>query len=354
MKPTTSLYLDFVRFAASLCIVFHHLNDWTGGAFSFFAPMQSTAVIIFFVLSGFVVAFVSRTKENNPYQYAVSRLARIYSVALPALVMTLVLDWYGKALAPLSYPDQTPLTLIRSFLSGTFFFNQAWTHINIGSNGPYWSLGYEVPYYIAFGLFLFLPGAFRYLGLIAALALFGPRVALLFPIWLMGVVGFAIASKKLISPRIGLALFIVSISAFWLFYVAQYLHLIPTTVVPIYWHHWEILYDYITGILFAISVVALDAFGGKLPTVAGTLQKPIQWIAGATFAIYLFHYPLGYFLMKSLGFTPDSVPKTFLLALIVLGTCFALAEVTERRKLAYRAAIESLLASFTRRHPQNL
>src|SRR5262245_7159252 len=152
MKPTTSFYLDVVRFTASLCIVFHHLNDWTGGALDFFAPMQSTAVIIFFVLSGFVVAFVSRTKENDPYQYAVSRLARIYSVALPALLATLLLDLCGKALAPLSYPEQTPHSLILSFLSGMFFFNQAWTHINIGSNGPYWSLGYEVPYYIAFGL----------------------------------------------------------------------------------------------------------------------------------------------------------------------------------------------------------
>jgi hypothetical protein len=45
-------------------------------------------VVIFFVLSGYVVAFVADTRERTWRAFWVSRFARVYSVALPAPLLT--------------------------------------------------------------------------------------------------------------------------------------------------------------------------------------------------------------------------------------------------------------------------
>src|SRR5579864_6899404 len=83
-----SLYLDLVRVSAALVVLYSHTN----------ARLLTTrvlpgellghsAVVVFFVLSGFVIAYITDTKEKTPADYAASRLARIYSVAVPALLL---------------------------------------------------------------------------------------------------------------------------------------------------------------------------------------------------------------------------------------------------------------------------
>jgi hypothetical protein len=57
------------------------------------------------------------------------------------------------------------------------FLNQLWLWpVGPGSNGPFWSIGYEAWYYIDFGLVLFLRGWVRLFGVIAAAALVGPSI----------------------------------------------------------------------------------------------------------------------------------------------------------------------------------
>ena len=56
-----------------------------------------------FVLSGYVISFVSSIKETSFEQFAVSRLARVYSVALPAVFLTPCLDLIGRSYYPLAY-----------------------------------------------------------------------------------------------------------------------------------------------------------------------------------------------------------------------------------------------------------
>jgi peptidoglycan/LPS O-acetylase OafA/YrhL len=57
-------------------------------------------VDVFFVLSGFVIAFVTTERESDGRSFAIARLARVYSVALPALVVTFVLDAIGRSIKP--------------------------------------------------------------------------------------------------------------------------------------------------------------------------------------------------------------------------------------------------------------
>jgi peptidoglycan/LPS O-acetylase OafA/YrhL len=50
------------------------------------------AVIVFFVLSGFVIAFVTDGRDRTLAGYALNRLSRLWSVALPALGFGLILS----------------------------------------------------------------------------------------------------------------------------------------------------------------------------------------------------------------------------------------------------------------------
>lgn len=100
MNKPTSIYLDLIRFLAALTVFIVHANydRFTGGLpfFRHVAGLGNDAVMVFFVLSGFVIAYVTSEKENTLRDYFASRFARLYSVAVPALVLTVALDWVGS------------------------------------------------------------------------------------------------------------------------------------------------------------------------------------------------------------------------------------------------------------------
>jgi peptidoglycan/LPS O-acetylase OafA/YrhL len=104
MSPILSIYLDLVRVTAAQMVVLYHTSfDCFGGAWlrPIFGNTGAPGVIIFFVLSGFVIAWATETKERSFDVYMVNRLARLWSVAIPALALTYVADSIGLAI----YPD---------------------------------------------------------------------------------------------------------------------------------------------------------------------------------------------------------------------------------------------------------
>ena len=107
MNKSVSLYLDLVRFLAAVIVVIVHANHerFTGGLPILWrlSGLGNDAVMVFFVLSGFVIAYVSDQKERSLEDYMVSRLARLYSVVVPALLLTVLLDWLGARIDPTLY-----------------------------------------------------------------------------------------------------------------------------------------------------------------------------------------------------------------------------------------------------------
>ena len=97
MNRATSLYLDLIRPAAAFIVLLSHASfrALTGGQLRVMASTGVQAVDVFFVLSGFVIAHVCAARESNVRSYIVSRAARIYSVAIPALILTAVVDFIG-------------------------------------------------------------------------------------------------------------------------------------------------------------------------------------------------------------------------------------------------------------------
>src|SRR3954447_25767284 len=78
LTPTLSLYLDVLRFTAAFAVFISHYAPGyrSGGLFWQFAGFGRTSVLVFFVLSGFVIAYVSQGKESSLQEYALSRLSR--------------------------------------------------------------------------------------------------------------------------------------------------------------------------------------------------------------------------------------------------------------------------------------
>jgi peptidoglycan/LPS O-acetylase OafA/YrhL len=72
----------------------------------------------FFVISGFVIAYVTETSERTWKSYLAARASRIYSVAIPGLLLAALLDPIGIRIDPRWYAEHNHEQLaIRLLLS---------------------------------------------------------------------------------------------------------------------------------------------------------------------------------------------------------------------------------------------
>lgn len=156
------------------------------------------AVIVFFVLSGYFVGGEAirayRGQRLAIGSYMVKRLSRLWTVLLPALVLTCLLDSIGIAVfgdtSTYSEPPWARGFLV--FLGNLFFLQSKWVPA-FGTDHALWSLAYEFAYYLAFPFVLIAVAQRKTSGTIAcciAIALlfvvFGATVLAMFPIWLVG------------------------------------------------------------------------------------------------------------------------------------------------------------------------
>ena len=122
-------------------------------------------------------------------EYAIHRISRIYSVVIPALILTPIADWIGARIHPELYVGYNAHSVwpIRVFNSVLCMNEWGFWSVQFFSNVPYWSISYEVAYYILFGVSFFLKGPTRWVLLSIIGLLAGPKILLLLPIWLLGV-----------------------------------------------------------------------------------------------------------------------------------------------------------------------
>lgn len=218
MNSATSTYLDLVRFLAALLVFVHHLayDRLTGGSLGPLGMFGEDAVMIFFVLSGYVIAYVAAEKEQAPREYFTSRFARLYSVVVPTLILTVLFDYMGQRLDASLYDGRSndSYPWVRALVSLSFA-NQFWFFdVRYFTNVPYWSISYECWYYISFGVALFMKGVRRWVVLAALAVVVGPLIVLLAPVWLLGVWVYRLNARGVISAQAGWPLFIGSIALY--------------------------------------------------------------------------------------------------------------------------------------------
>jgi peptidoglycan/LPS O-acetylase OafA/YrhL len=355
MKPGTSLYLDIVRFAAALTVFIEHFREHTKIGFAAFwgnhpfwyshwYPFSQSAVTVFFVLSGYVIAHVLATRERTPIDYAASRLARLYSVVLPALLLTAVCNYlielrYPTAFQAFQSGGTTGVTL--SYLGTAVFVNRFWLWPDLDPpNTPFWTLSFEAFYYLSIAILVFARGRGRILSILVLILVAGPTMVVLAPTWLLGYLAYQVARRWQARARLVIPLWLVSLAllplcSFIEFHLRDHLTFLRTPDTAI----GALVAAYAAAACFAVNVLAFNAFSDCTEPLLRPIAAVIRWVGSLTFALYLFHQPL--LSLFTVYHLPDRSSGAQL-ALLVGGTFLVVATLgrfCENTKGAYKRCL---------------
>jgi peptidoglycan/LPS O-acetylase OafA/YrhL len=355
MKLGFSLYLDCWRILAAALVFVDHAcsHAMSGGLLWQLAGYGQDGVLLFFVLSGFIIGYVVDTREGEWRSYASARGGRIYSVLIPAICLTVLLIYVGAAIRPVPahpLPGYISGVDAATILRSLTLTNEVWqTTTPDGFVHPIWSLGFEVPYYLMFGLAVFARGAWKIILPLAALAVFGPRVALMFPAWLLGLVCWKLSYRwQTATGHSTRRLAVATLLLTPLLYAAVTNTLpyrlsiyAPASLSPA--RLADYLAFYARALIFGANLVAAGQCAELYGPVLARARRPITLLASGTFALYLFHLPIMRFFVAVLPMPTTAWSFRFFIFVVTPLLAFSLAMVTEWNKASWRAMFARLL-----------
>lgn len=360
------LFLDLIRWVSAFAVVAYHLRDlifvplaqptaaplWLR-IFYFGTALGHEAVMVFFVLSGYLVggALVSRPSLRLGAEYFIARFARIYPVVLPALAITVFVGLelpHWLAAAPilsgrhwgdsLGYDFRERLSLWTVACNSLMLQNTAC--MPLGDNGPLWSLSCEWFYYMSFPLALWLlrcrprvPALAAMASLFAIVAWEFPAAAQYYPVWLFGVAA-RLVGDRLPMGRSSLFAFTLALAASL---TIEYLNVVPQATG-----------DMAVGAATAGMLSCRAVRSVRLGRLHGHL-------AGFSYSLYVVHFPIATALIGAwqqlahVQHRSTPGPVAFLVFSGTLLGCylaaFAIAQFTERRAGDFRRALSGILVS---------
>lgn len=379
-KPISSV-LDWGRGIASFLVVVSHarsiaitnmaqaLRDhidlgW-GDKFLFsFTTMGHDAVVIFFVISGYLVGGTTIRQigngDFNSLNYAVKRISRIYSVLLPALLVGGALDLFGVSflndsgiysgrfqLSSCLYDSTSRISL--TAFAGNSLALQSFLVPTFGTNGPLWSIANESWYYVL-GPFVLLSVShstgFRVrmvstLAVIMGIACLPFRMSLYGLIWLFGAaitlfpkrLNLSIGKSSMVMLGIGTAGHALAVSGILRHEVASFLG------------------DALVGVGFSFVLVSAHSLHTWI--TRPRLEQAGKLLASFSFSLYVTHYPMMFLLAaatrKTVGIgvamPPTFVAWSYTLAMVALSYLWAyfFYNLFERRISSVRAYMFSIL-----------
>jgi peptidoglycan/LPS O-acetylase OafA/YrhL len=360
-----SAFLDCLRFGTAMVVFLGHITFMHGP--EMLGHLAHIAVCLFFVLSGFVIRMVVKTRETTRREFLIDRASRIYSVVLPALAITVVCEALAKSIDPsliLGYRwSQVPLQLV---LNSTFMAENWGWDVYPMNNSPFWSLSFECVYYLLFAL---LYSGFRRKKLwqsketllaVLLMIVSGPAIVLLFPTWLAGALlydvyqwlgrkayGFKLASLLLalsagvlVWSRHAVKEFLVGTSLShrveWLQNVFLFdLHVSPANAAKtVPWlARFSPSFFLAATIAFVVILWVLLTLDRFVPELSPQLTRLLRWVADSTFALYLLHSPL-LFLLKAIFHSRPPEPLLWVCSVVLV--CILLSRAFERFKFLLR------------------
>ena len=318
-----SVLLDVVRFAAALAVLLAHLVFFSTRTGMIPDEIGNQSVCVFFVLSGFVIRFVSESRESTLRAYLIDRAARIYSVVLPALVFTVVAEGVCVLFFPSGYgvigKSHAWHNVVPHLLTSVTFTFGYWDYGETPlSNGALWSLSFEVVYYILYGLLRYTK-SLRWVLVPLILLLVGPSISALFLVWLLGALlfdGFVSLRRKANGVSVAAVIFFVVMTTL-LALRHPIMHLIKAfnstarvTIVSRYvastalgqrWFHgaeiaWlsrlSVSFFFVGLALSAVLLLLMVVLERKVKEVSPGMTRAVRYVADSTFALYCFHTPM--------------------------------------------------------------
>jgi peptidoglycan/LPS O-acetylase OafA/YrhL len=318
MSDAFSTWLNFFRWLAAFAVLITHTEnvllafvvnlppserEYAHYAYAFLAGFARPAVMIFFVISGFLVGGglwdeIKKKETVDLLSYFVKRMVRLWTVLIPTLFVVLLLDGvsifvFDGLRNGIFDPDIFGKLSPASFLCNAAFLQTAgcWEY---GADGSLWSLYNEFWYYCIWPpmLLAFLPilsvsqRAFCLVGTVAALIVLtyvqfsGAWFASYMCIWLMGVLVSAIDRPVIRSSIVSGFIFVGWLVAIRLGIRREfaYQHLFYYLVI-----------DLVTAAMFSNLLLSLKC--------DKSLRKPFgsdvhTSLAGFSFSLYCIHVPL--------------------------------------------------------------
>jgi peptidoglycan/LPS O-acetylase OafA/YrhL len=377
LTPSNSAHLDLIRGLAAWAVMWDHArallfvgyqdlqnpNRFTKVLF-FFTGFGHVAVMVFFVLSGFLIssAIVGRWVAGSWSwrDYAIDRLSRLYVVLVPGLLFGFLWDKGGSYLfASIGFYTHAiegfGLALVQNRITlgnflGNLFFLQGILCPTFGSNGPLWSLANEFWYYVLFPVALAagiawakksMRAAIPFSILAVCVALFVGRDILLgFLVWLVGVVLVFAYSNCRFSKRPWLILYtLISSIVLSVCFTAE-----RTRHVPLLGN------DLAIGVAFGLVLFAV------LQIEAGAenqlYRRIAHFLAGFSYSLYVLHFPfllfLRYWLVPEQKWQPD---LTHLFYAVIVGSAalifaWLVSTLTEAKTPVVRHWLKSVVPLF--------
>lgn len=350
MNPTLSIWLELSRIIAALVVFVGHSAGIGVAPSDVIIQWHRTAddaVTAFFVISGLVIAYTTQASNGTARQYALARLSRVYPVALTTVLFALAIDHIGMRVNVNEYlPDwQYPKPWLYLPLHWLFLGDTWFGAIYPFTMAPYWSLGYEVWYYVLFGCIIFLRGRTRLAVVAAVLLVMGPRIWLLLPTWWLGVWLYRKLDVLRVGRGVAMGLMALSVVAYAFFLgsglrtvtdeASQQFYAWLSSVLPVPFFRGSTVHvfsDYVMAVLFAVFLIGAASSRLDFGARASAL---IRQVAGYTFTFYMIHYTLLVFAL-ALGHRQVGWGMYGLILVLIMATAWALAQIGEQRRNWYR------------------
>ena len=366
----SSDHLDLVRGLAALAVMLGHLRNL------FFVDSYEIrgysnllikiiylatgfgheAVMIFFVLSGFLVGgSVLRSRMDGEWSwspYATNRLTRLWVVLIPALLLGAIWDRggifvfrthgiYGGLIQNHVVQFAVQPRLSAKVMLGNALFLQGIETPTFGTNGALWSLSFEFWYYVLFPLIVLAFPAEKVgwstmlyaTGAILVVFFIGESISLYFLIWLLGgaINLVPISSGQKARRYIGIA-------------VVALLSVLAAVKFKSGFTGYS--HDFVVGVASAALIYAL--LRSPAQSMAGLYSRTARGLAGFSYTLYVVHLPVLAFMSAWLArrrWQPDAV---HIVAGAVLASCilvyaFVIAYLTEYRTAAVRARLSTAI-----------
>lgn len=326
LRPTSGelLHLDLMRFIASAGIVFHHSHE-------FFVPIYKSPFLVreqraglalfvdlFFVISGFVIAYIYNNRVNSTIEYFTflqRRVARLVPLHWLTLLASIAL-WSIFVL--LHYSTETP-SFQPECIAETALLLHSFIPCGMSFNSLSWSISAEMVMYVAFPIF----------------ALIGARSAhLLLLIGLMSLavmMTFAISQhewKLLGSSWIELSPVLRALPSFVLgaalFYNRSFISRIPAPGFILAVATVGLITAMVTGVsqlltLLIVYSVVIAAVAADLEDVPSAAVRHLAPLGQLTYSIYMWHL---LFILSFVTFGSTLLHRHLFLSALVAAACY--------------------------------
>ena len=177
--------------------------------------------------------------------------------------------------------------------------------------------------------------------------LLGPKVVLLAPIWLLGVLLYRWQWLRQISVGQGWLLVLGSSVGIVAFHYAGVSELVADPFKNWIGAHWYaqltfskfFLADYVLGILVFLNFAGMRRVSNSLTPLL-LLERPIRWLAGYTLSLYLLHQPLFLFWAAVLRGDPNGHAYWAMTTALVAVSVWAIGWLTENKRHALKRWLE--------------